>query len=103
MSDETLANSRLGALEYDAAPESAAIARLRPSYGLFINGQFTDPASHQSFASLNPATEETLAMVAQASAADVDRAVGAARAAYEGVWSKTPGRSARSTSFASPG
>ncbi len=91
MSDETLANSRLGALEYDAAPESAAIARLRPSYGLFINGQFTDPASHQSFASLNPATEETLAMVAQASAADVDRAVGAARAAYEGVWSKTTG------------
>jgi len=91
MNDETLANSRLGALEYDAAPESAAIARLRPSYGLFINGQFTDPASHQSFASLNPATEETLAMVAQASAADVDRAVGAARAAYEGVWSKTTG------------
>jgi aldehyde dehydrogenase (NAD+) len=91
MYDETLANSRLGALEYDAAPESAAIARLRPSYGLFINGQFTDPASHQSFASLNPATEETLAMVAQASAADVDRAVGAARAAYEGVWSKTTG------------
>ncbi|MGC1420503.1 MAG: aldehyde dehydrogenase family protein [Acidimicrobiales bacterium] len=91
MNDVTLANSRLGALEYDAAPESAAIARLRPSYGLFINGQFTDPASHQSFASLNPATEETLAMVAQASAADVDRAVAAARAAYEGVWSKTTG------------
>jgi aldehyde dehydrogenase (NAD+) len=91
MSDETLANSRLGALEYDPAPESAGIARLRPSYGLFIGGQFTDPASHQSFASLNPATEETLATVSQASAADVDRAVGAARAAYDGVWSKTTG------------
>jgi aldehyde dehydrogenase (NAD+) len=91
MSDETLANSRLGALEYDPAPESAGIARLRPSYGLFIGGQFTDPASHQSFASLNPATEETLATLSQASAADVDRAVGAARAAYDGVWSKTTG------------
>jgi aldehyde dehydrogenase (NAD+) len=89
--DQSLANSSLGSLVYDPAPESAAIARLRPSYGLFIDGQFTDPSSHEQFASLNPATEETLAMVAQARAADVDRAVVAARRAYDTVWSKTSG------------
>jgi aldehyde dehydrogenase (NAD+) len=78
-------------LTYDAAPESAAIAHLKPSYGLFINGEFTDPASHESFETLNPATEVPLARVALASSADVDRAVAAARTAYDKVWSKTTG------------
>jgi aldehyde dehydrogenase (NAD+) len=57
MTEKSLANSQLGSLAYDPAPESAAIARLRPSYGLFIDGKFTDPSEHQQFASLNPATE----------------------------------------------
>jgi aldehyde dehydrogenase (NAD+) len=91
VTEKSLANSRLGSLNYDPAPESASIARLRPSYGLFIDGDFTDPSKHQQFASLNPATEETLAMVAQANSADVDRAVTAARKAYDTVWSKTTG------------
>ncbi|HEV3268255.1 MAG TPA: aldehyde dehydrogenase family protein [Acidimicrobiales bacterium] len=86
-----LTNSSLGAMAYDPAPESAAIARLKPDYGLFINGEFSDPSSHEAFASLNPANEEPLANVAQASAADVDRAVYAARRAYDNVWSKTTG------------
>ncbi len=88
---EELINSQLGSLTYDAAPESASVAHLRPSYGLFINGEFTDPASHESFETLNPATETPLARVALASGADVDHAVAAARAAYDGVWSKTTG------------
>ena len=91
MEDQSLSNSSLGSLDYDPAPESASIARLRPSYGLFIDGEFSDPSTHQQFASLNPATEETLAMVSQASDADVDRAVAAARRAYDSVWSKTSG------------
>jgi aldehyde dehydrogenase (NAD+) len=91
MTDRTLANSQLGSLEYDPAPESAAIAKLQPSYGLFINGKFTNPSKHEQFASLNPATEETLALVSQASKADVNRAVVAARKAYDTVWSKTTG------------
>ena len=91
MTEKSLANSHLGSLNYDPAPESASIARLRPSYGLFIDGDFTDPSRHEQFASLNPATEETLAMVAQANSADVDRAVTAARKAYDTVWSKTTG------------
>jgi aldehyde dehydrogenase (NAD+) len=91
VSDRQLANSHLGSLEYDPAPESAAIAKLKPSYGLFIDGGFSDADGHEQFATINPANEERLSMVAQASAVDVDRAVVAARHAYEKVWSKTTG------------
>ncbi len=83
--------SPLGSLVYDPAPESPNIARLRPSYGLFLDGKFTDPESHASFETLNPATEIPLARVAQASADDVGRAVASSRNAYEKVWSKTTG------------
>jgi aldehyde dehydrogenase (NAD+) len=83
--------SELGALTYDEAPESTSIARLQPSYGLFLDGKFTSADSHEQFASLNPATEETLATVALASAGDVDRAVVSARRAYTKVWRKTTG------------
>ena len=91
MSDRPLANSQLGSLEYDPAPESAAIAKLKPSYGLFIDGQFSEAESDAQFATVNPANEEALSMVAQASALDVDRAVVSARRAYDKVWSKTTG------------
>ncbi len=83
--------SRLGSLEYDPAPESASLAQVRPAYGLFIDGAFTDPGSHEQFVTLNPANEDVLATVARASAQDVDRAVVSARRAYENVWSKTTG------------
>ena len=91
MTEKQLANSQLGFLDYDPAPESAAIARLKPSYGLFIDGKFTDPTGHEQFTSENPADESALATVAQASAVDVDRAVASARRAYQKVWSKTTG------------
>jgi aldehyde dehydrogenase (NAD+) len=91
VSDRQLANSQLGSLEYDPAPESAAIAKLKPGYGLFIDGGFSGGEAHEQFATVNPANEETLSMVAQASAADVDRAVSSARRAYDKVWSKTTG------------
>jgi aldehyde dehydrogenase (NAD+) len=83
--------SRLGSFEYDPAPVSATAVRFRPSYGLFIDGEFTDPSSHEQFVSLNPANEEVLATVAQASREDIDRAVVSARRAYEDVWSRTSG------------
>jgi aldehyde dehydrogenase (NAD+) len=91
MSDRPLANSQLGSLEYDPAPESAAIAKLKPNYGLFIDGEFSEAESGAQFATVNPANEEALSMVAQASALDVDRAVASARRAYDKVWSKTTG------------
>ena len=77
--------------EYAPAPESMAVVDIRPSYGLFIDGQFVDPVDGGSFATVNPATEEVLTEVALAGAQDVDRAVAAARRAYEGVWSRLSG------------
>ena len=65
---------------------------IAPRYGLFTGGEFVPPAASSYFATLNPATEEPLAEVAQAGEQDVDRAVRAARQAYEGPWGATPGR-----------
>ncbi|TKK86759.1 aldehyde dehydrogenase family protein [Herbidospora galbida] len=75
--------------EYAPAPESRDVVDIRPSYGLFINGEFVD-GSGTPFKTVNPASEETLAEVASATEADVDRAVQAARKAF-GVWSALPG------------
>jgi len=86
------AASALPALwEYSASLESTDHIRLRKRYGLFIGGEFVEPASGQYFETINPATEETLAKVADANAEDVDRAVKAARKAYEKYWRKLPG------------
>ena len=78
--------------EYAPAPESRAIVDLQSSYGLFIDGEFVDPTDGSMFKSINPATEEVLAEVAEAGPGDVDRAVRAARTAYERVWGPMPGR-----------
>ena len=76
--------------EYAPAPESRAVVDIASSYGLFIDGEFTD-GTGGSLKSINPATEEVLSEIAIASDADVDRAVKAARRAYTRVWSKTSG------------
>ena len=76
--------------EYAPAPESRAIVDIKPSYGLFINGEFVD-GTGTAFKTINPATEEVLAEVSDASEADVDEAVKAARRAYTRVWSKMSG------------
>ena len=56
---------------------------------LFINGQWADAASGRSFETPNPATGETLARVAEGEAEDIDRAVRAARRAFEeGPWGR---------------
>ncbi|MEZ5117219.1 MAG: aldehyde dehydrogenase family protein [Candidatus Nanopelagicales bacterium] len=78
--------------EYAPAPESRDVVDIAPSYGLFINGDFVDSADGSVFKTVNPATEEVLSAVTEASAADVDLAVKAARTAYTKVWSKTSGR-----------
>jgi betaine-aldehyde dehydrogenase len=61
-------------------------------YQLFIDGQFVDAESGKTFKSPNPATGETFAEVAEAEQADVDKAVAAARKAFEGKWSKISAR-----------
>src|SRR5947199_6942296 len=59
-------------------------------YGLFINGESTEPASGELRDLTEPATGAPVARVAMAKEQDVDRAVEAARAALEGPWGKTP-------------
>jgi len=55
---------------------------------LFINGQWVDAASGKTFETPNPATGETLAHIAEGDAEDINRAVRAARAAFDGPWSR---------------
>jgi aldehyde dehydrogenase (NAD+) len=78
--------------EYAPAPESRAIVDIKPSYGLFIGGEFVEPLDGGVIKSVNPASEEVLAEVAEAGERDVDRAVQAARSAYQDVWGSMPGR-----------
>jgi aldehyde dehydrogenase (NAD+) len=77
---------------YATAPESSEIVRIEDKYGLFIGGDFVEPKSGRWFDTINPATEEPLAEVAEAGPEDVDLAVTTARAAWDGTWRDLPGR-----------
>ncbi|HEX6946569.1 MAG TPA: aldehyde dehydrogenase family protein [Acidimicrobiia bacterium] len=74
--------------EYATSRESADLVEIEERYGLFIDGEFREPKSGKWFDTINPATEEKLATVAEAGPADVDAAVAAARAAFEGPWGR---------------
>ncbi|SDN42001.1 aldehyde dehydrogenase family protein [Allokutzneria albata] len=76
--------------EYSPAPESRDIANLKPNYRMFVDGQFVE-GEGEPLKTVNPSTEEVLAEVSTASSADVDRAVKAARRAYDKVWGRMPG------------
>ncbi|MDQ3153421.1 MAG: aldehyde dehydrogenase family protein [Actinomycetota bacterium] len=75
---------------YDPARESRAVARLHPSYGVFVDGEFVDGGG-PPLTTVDPATEQVLAEVGTANGADVDTAVRAARRAYDRVWSRMSG------------
>ena len=74
--------------QYDPAPESTDHVRIDEQYELFIGGEFVAPKEGRYFDSINPANEQVLARVAVAGKDDVDRAVKAARKAYQTSWSK---------------
>jgi len=78
------------AFDYAPAPESTAIVKIKSSYDLFINGEFT-PGGGTPFTTINPATEEVLATISEANQVDVNRAVASARRAYDKTWSKLSG------------
>ncbi|HZO34645.1 MAG TPA: aldehyde dehydrogenase family protein, partial [Gaiellaceae bacterium] len=59
-------------------------------YQLFINGRFVDSRSGKTFESINPHDRSVVAVVAEGDKADIDAAVAAARAAYDGPWSSMP-------------
>ena len=80
----------MSTFDYAPAPESREIARLKPSYQIFVDGAFRD-GSGESIKTINPADEQPLAEVAEAGLSDVEDAVKAARRA-SGRWRATPGR-----------
>jgi aldehyde dehydrogenase (NAD+) len=71
---------------YAPAPESADHVVIEKRYELFINGRWQKPLSGRYFDTVSPSTEEKLAEVAEADERDVDKAVAAARHAYEKYW-----------------
>ena len=75
---------------YAPAPESSDHVSLRDSYHLFIGGEWV--RAPKRLETINPATGEVLAEVGEAGPRMVDRAVAAARQAYEKTWSNMPGR-----------
>jgi aldehyde dehydrogenase (NAD+) len=76
--------------EYAESRESTEIVEIGDEYGLFIDGEMRAPESGDYFPTINPATEERLAKVAEAGEADVDLAVSAARRAFDGEWGSMP-------------
>jgi aldehyde dehydrogenase (NAD+) len=81
-----------GNWDYAPAPEESKNHVIATRHELFIGGKFVKPRSGTYFPSINPATEEKLTEIASADKTDVDKAVKAARSAYEKIWSKMPGR-----------
>ena len=77
---------------YSPAPESRAIVNIASSYGLFIGGEFVEPEDGETFKTINPASEEVLAEISEAGPRDIDRAVAAARKAFDGVWGSMSGK-----------
>ena len=76
--------------EYAPAPESTKIVNLKSNYDLFIGGKFVKTKSGSTYKTINPATEEVLAEIIEASQKDVDEAVKSARKAFK-TWSKLSG------------
>jgi len=77
--------------ELSPAPEGIGHIDIKTQYQLFINGNFVAPKSGVYFDTINPATEEKLASIAQAGKADVDKAVKAAKKAFP-EWQKIGGK-----------
>jgi len=85
---ETVAFDFNGTWDYAPSPESTGHVKLKEQYELYIDGKFVKPSSGKYFETVNPANEKVLAKVAYGNEADIDKAVKAARKAYETVWSK---------------
>src|ERR1700675_1170958 len=73
-------------IAYDYRSEATPLTSVAKPRLLLIDGQHVPSASGRSFKTLNPATEQVITTVAEGNAVDVDRAVAAARRAFEGPW-----------------
>lgn len=76
--------------ELEPAMEGTDHIKINEKYQLFIDGKWVSPSSGKYFATINPANEEKLALVAEANEKDIDKAVKSARKAYREVWSEMP-------------
>ena len=74
---------------YAPAPESRDIVQLESGYGHYVGGEWLEPA--ETYTTINPATEESLAEVGQATPEEVGQAVEAARAAFHHAWGSLAG------------
>jgi aldehyde dehydrogenase (NAD+) len=74
--------------EYAPAPQDSNFVELKDQYDLFIGGKFVKPSKGRYFKSTNPSTEEEITEFAEATQKDVDKAVKAARKAFDGEWSR---------------
>lgn len=89
---KTTAKAKAGMVfEYAPAPESAAVVNIKSKYELFIDGKWQRPESGKYINNENPATAESLGKFAVGNEKDIDKAVKAARRAYEGDWGKLSG------------
>ena len=76
--------------DYSPAPESSAIAAIKDRYLPFVDGDFVE-GHGADWDTINPGTAERLSVVSTVDRSDIDRAVAAARRAYERVWSPMSG------------
>jgi len=74
---------------YAPAPEARDIVSLRGRYGHFIGGEWVEAA--ETYTTIAPRDEEPLAEIGEGTEQDVERAVAAARGAFEDGWSALPG------------
>ena len=75
----------------DPAPEDRSQAKIASQYDLFIDGRFQKSVKGGRYKSINPADESFLSEITESSTADIDKAVLAARKAYDGPWGKMKG------------
>lgn len=95
MSKPTSPSTKLnftGDWKYADAPQDSSFVEIDDQYGLFIGGEFVAPKSDQWFKTINPAKKKKLSRVAKADETDIDRAVKAAREAYEERWAPLPAK-----------
>ena len=91
MIDKTSNNKKEVEWNFSPSLESTGHVKLKEQYDLYIDGKWIKPESGIYFETINPANKKKLADVAYANEKDVDKAVKAARNAYDTVWSKLNG------------
>ncbi len=75
--------------EYAPAPESREVVTLRERYDHYVGGEWLEPS--ETYTTISPSSEESLAQIGQASPEEVGLAVAAARDAFANGWSALPG------------